>query len=143
VDWRGQVGGGGGSRIERVPNLSARDNQRLARVCDDGLSSGPRGGIELGAFGLRRSMRRSRRDGLRRGLGIARGRGEQIAAGFARGRLRGFRRSGLRTAEGFAGLRIAAFGGLRTGGRAVFGRAVCGEVCGGRTGGGGGGGSLQ
>jgi hypothetical protein len=33
-----------GSRIERVPNLSARDNQRLARACDDGLSSGPRVG---------------------------------------------------------------------------------------------------
>jgi hypothetical protein len=38
VDWRGQVGGGGGgSRTERVPNLSARAH-------DSGCTSGPRVG---------------------------------------------------------------------------------------------------
>jgi hypothetical protein len=39
-------------------------------------------------------------------------------------------RAGRRFAEGFAGLRIAAVGGLRTGGRAVC-VWVFGEVCGG------------
>jgi hypothetical protein len=68
VDWRGQVGGGWGIRIERVPNLSARDNQRLPCM---------RRRIELSPVrrGLRSGLRARRVELVARG-GVCGGDGE-------------------------------------------------------------------